>query len=90
MDSMEVNKGIAAVLVAGIVFFLTGLIGMQLVNEKHLEKPAIAIRRCPGRDRCRHSEAGRAAAYRTAAGQGGRGDGRGDREEALHLLPHLQ
>ena len=27
MDSMEVNKGIAAILVAGIVFFLTGLIG---------------------------------------------------------------
>ncbi len=29
--------------VAGIVFFLTGLIGMNLVNEKRLEKPAIAI-----------------------------------------------
>ena len=29
MDSMEINKGVAAVLVAGIVFFLTGLIGMN-------------------------------------------------------------
>ena len=32
MDSMEVNKGIAAVLVVGIVFFLTGLIGDNLVQ----------------------------------------------------------
>jgi cytochrome c len=47
MDSMEINKGIAAVLVAGIVFFLTGLIGMNLVNEKRLEKPAIAIQGAP-------------------------------------------
>jgi cytochrome c len=43
MDSMEINKGIAAVLVAGIVFFLTGWLGMNLVAEKRLEKPAIAI-----------------------------------------------
>jgi cytochrome c len=47
MDSMEINKGVAAVLVAGIVFFLTGLIGMQLVSEKHLEKAAIAIQGAP-------------------------------------------
>jgi cytochrome c len=47
MDSMEINKGVAAVLVAGIVFFLTGLIGMQLVKERHLEKPAIAIAGAP-------------------------------------------
>jgi cytochrome c len=47
MDSMEINKGIAAVLVAGIVFFLTGLIGMNLVDEKRLEKPAIAIQGAP-------------------------------------------
>ncbi len=47
MDSMEINKGVAAVLVAGIVFFLTGLIGMQLVSEKRLEKPAIAIQGAP-------------------------------------------
>jgi cytochrome c len=47
MDSMEINKGVAAVLVAGIVFFLTGLIGMNLVSEKRLEKPAIAIQGAP-------------------------------------------
>jgi cytochrome c len=47
MDSMEINKGVAAVLVAGIVFFLCGLIGMQLVSEKRLEKPAIAIANAP-------------------------------------------
>jgi cytochrome c len=47
MDSMEINKAVAAVLVAGIVFFLTGLIGMQLVNEKRPEKPAIAIAGAP-------------------------------------------
>jgi cytochrome c len=47
MDSMEINKGIAAVLVAGIVFFLTGLIGMNLVSEKHLAKPAIEIQGAP-------------------------------------------
>ncbi|HEY0183284.1 MAG TPA: cytochrome c family protein [Rhodopila sp.] len=47
MDSMELNKGIAAVLVAGIVFFLTGLIGMNLVTEQRPEKPAIAIQGAP-------------------------------------------
>jgi len=47
MDSMEINKGLAAVLVAGIVFFLTGLIGMNLVTERRLEKPAIAIQGVP-------------------------------------------
>jgi cytochrome c len=47
MDSMEINKGVAAVLVAGIVFFLTGLIGMHLVVETRLEKPAIAIAGAP-------------------------------------------
>ncbi len=43
MDSMEVNKAIAAVLVAGIAFFVTGTIGTILVNEHRLEKPAIKI-----------------------------------------------
>ena len=43
MDSMDVNKGIAAVLVAGITFFVTGTIGMNLVSEHRLEKPAIKI-----------------------------------------------
>jgi cytochrome c len=47
MDSMEINKGVAAVLVAGIVFFLTGLIGMHLVSVAHLEKPAITIQGAP-------------------------------------------
>ena len=46
MDSMEVNKAIAAVLVAGIVFFLTGLIGVNLVNEQAAGK---AGDRDPGR-----------------------------------------
>ncbi len=47
MDSMEINKGVAAVLVAGIVFFLTGLIGMHLVTEERPEKVAIAIQGAP-------------------------------------------
>ena len=32
MDSMELNKGVAAVLVAGIAFFVTGTIGDILVK----------------------------------------------------------
>jgi cytochrome c len=40
---MEVNKGIAAFLVVGIVFFLTGLIGDHLVHETEPSKPALAI-----------------------------------------------
>src|SRR5271157_2198215 len=44
MDTMEVNKGIAAVLVVGIVFFLTGLIGDDLVRETAPSKPALAIK----------------------------------------------
>jgi cytochrome c len=47
MDSMEVNKGIAAVLVGGIAFFLTGLIGDALVRERQPEKPALAIAAAP-------------------------------------------
>jgi cytochrome c len=47
MDSMEVNKGIAAILVAGIVFFLTGLIGDSLVRERQPEKPALVIAAAP-------------------------------------------
>ena len=43
MDSMEVNKAIAAVLVAGIAFFITGTIGTTLVQEHRLEKTAIKI-----------------------------------------------
>jgi cytochrome c len=44
MDSMEVNKGIAAVLVVGIVFFLTGLIGEELITETVPSKPALEIK----------------------------------------------
>ena len=47
MDSMEVNKGIAAVLVAGIVFFLTGLIADNLVSETPLEKTVLDIKGVP-------------------------------------------
>jgi cytochrome c len=47
MDSLEVNKGIAAVLVAGIAFFLTGLIGDNLVREKLPEKPVLNIVAAP-------------------------------------------
>ncbi|MGC1413290.1 MAG: cytochrome c family protein, partial [Acetobacteraceae bacterium] len=47
MDSMEVNKGIAAILVAGIVFFLTGMIGDLLVRERQPEKPALVIAAAP-------------------------------------------
>jgi cytochrome c len=43
MDSMEINKGIAAVLVAGIAFFLFGSIGANLVRETVPEKSAIQI-----------------------------------------------
>jgi cytochrome c len=43
MDSIEVNKGIAAVLVGGIVFFLTGLIGDSLVRERLPEKTVLNI-----------------------------------------------
>jgi len=47
MDSMEVNKGIAAILVAGILFFLTGMIGDILVHQTHLEKPVLNIAAAP-------------------------------------------
>ena len=47
MDTMEVNKVIAAVLVGGILFFLTGLLGDHLVRETELEKPALAIAAAP-------------------------------------------
>ena len=47
MDSMEVNKGIAAVLVAGIIFFITGLLGDSLVRQNEPEKSALAIAAAP-------------------------------------------
>ncbi len=47
MDSMEVNKGIAAILVGGIIFFLTGLIGDTLVRQRLPEKPVLNIAAAP-------------------------------------------
>ncbi|MSP05358.1 MAG: cytochrome c family protein [Acetobacteraceae bacterium] len=43
MDSMEVNKGVAAILVAGIAFFVTGTIGDMLVKAHKPREPAIKI-----------------------------------------------
>jgi cytochrome c len=43
MDSLEVNKACAAVLVAGITFMVSGLIGDALVHPKRLETSAIKI-----------------------------------------------
>jgi cytochrome c len=43
MDSMEVNKGVAAILVAGIAFFVTGLIGDNLIYESEPAKSPISI-----------------------------------------------
>ncbi|MBV9758731.1 MAG: cytochrome c family protein [Alphaproteobacteria bacterium] len=54
MDSLEVNKWIAAILVAGIAFMVTGFIGEILVHPRELAKPAIEIAGVP-------SEAGKAA-----------------------------
>ncbi len=43
MDSLEVNKACAAVLVAGITFMLAGLVGDGLVHPKRLQTTAIKI-----------------------------------------------
>lgn len=43
MDSMELNKGVAAVLVAGITFFVCGVVGRTLVAPHHLHESAIKI-----------------------------------------------
>ena len=50
MDSMDINKGVAAILIPGIVFFLAGSIGMNLVDQKRLERPAIMIQVAPAAD----------------------------------------
>jgi cytochrome c len=47
MDTMEVNTTCAAVLVAGIAFFLTGLAGDLLVSQEPLQEPAIKIEGAP-------------------------------------------
>ena len=43
MESLESNKVVAAVLVAGIAFFVTGTIGDLLIKPKHLHETAIKI-----------------------------------------------
>ncbi|HEX2939802.1 MAG TPA: cytochrome c family protein [Rhodopila sp.] len=47
MSSMEVNKGVAAVLVAGIAFFVAGTIGVNLVRQEQPAAPAIKIEGVP-------------------------------------------
>jgi cytochrome c len=44
MDSIEVTKVSTAVLVAGIAYFLTGLIGANIVHPERPAKPAIEIK----------------------------------------------
>lgn len=43
MDSLELNKAAAAVLLAGIAFVGSGLVGRALINPEVPEKPHIAI-----------------------------------------------
>ncbi len=43
MDSTEVNKGMAAILVAGIAFFLCGWIGVTLVHDSKPEHEVLKI-----------------------------------------------
>ncbi len=43
MDSMNVNKAVAAVLVAGIAFFLTGMLGDNLITVTPPAKPPFAV-----------------------------------------------
>ncbi len=49
MDSMDVNKVIAAVLVAGIAFSVAGMIGRGLVEERELKQSAIKIEGAPSK-----------------------------------------
>jgi cytochrome c len=44
MESMEVTKVSTAVLVAGIAYFMAGLIGAHLVEQERPAKPAIEIK----------------------------------------------
>lgn len=43
MDSMEVNKGIAAVLTAGIAFMVCGIVAANVISPKRLEKSVLKI-----------------------------------------------
>jgi cytochrome c len=47
MDSLAVNKGLAAILVAGIVYSLSGLIAEALVHPQELKESAIKIEGVP-------------------------------------------
>lgn len=47
MNSLEANKAVAAVLVAGIAFFLTGFIGDLLVHSTQPKETAIKIETAP-------------------------------------------
>ena len=58
MDSMEVNKGIAAVLVAGIVVFSHRPDRRQPGAREAPEKPVLNIAAAPGRNRRRRGQAG--------------------------------
>ncbi len=90
MDSMEVNKGIAAILVAGIVFFLTGLIGDSLVRERLPEKPVLNIAAAPAATGGGAAQPAQLPPLAPLLASGGPGGGRGDRQEGLRRLPHLQ
>ncbi len=43
MDSMEINKAVAAFLIAGIAFMGAGLISEALVHPKQLKETAIKV-----------------------------------------------
>lgn len=43
MDSLEVNKGVAAILVAGIAFMVFGIVSKTLVHPKQLHESAIRV-----------------------------------------------
>ena len=91
MDSMEVNKGIAAVLVAGIVFFLTGLIGDILVRETLPEKPVLNIaRRRPRRPRGGAAKPAGLAPIAPLLATADPTAGEAVRQEGLRRLPHLR
>ena len=47
MDSMEVNKGLAGILLAGIVFFLAGWFATTII---HPHKPEHAVLKIEGGD----------------------------------------
>ena len=87
---MEVNKGIAAVLVAGIVFFLTGLIGDILVRERLPEKPVLNIAAAPAATGGGAAKPEPLPPIAPLLAIGRSGGGRSDRQEGLRRLPHLQ